>query len=82
MSDTSQDPIIDANRLAERIAKARQLRSEGAPEEEIAAIAPTKEEVREVLVSLRASRQPMSAPAKKGKPLSKQSLDELLGGDL
>lgn len=56
MSDNTES-IINANRLAERINQAKQLRAEGATEEAILAVEPTKEEIREALIALRSRRQ-------------------------
>jgi hypothetical protein len=80
MSET--DLILNANRLAERIAEAKRLRGEGASPEDIARVEPTKEEIRDALMALRSRRAAMPTPKTPRKAQSKMSLDELLGGDI
>lgn len=82
-SDPGPKPIsvINVEELVKRIQQAKQLRGEGAPEEDIKAVEPSQEEMREALLALRGDRREIAAAATKKKSSKKatpKSLDDLL----
>lgn len=83
MSDQGPKPIsvINVEELVKRIQQAKELRGEGAPEDDIKSVEPSQEEMREALLALRGERREIAAGAKKKKASKKaapKSLDDLL----
>lgn len=76
--------LFDAANLERRIAEARALRDAGASSEDIAAVEPSKEEVRMILQALRDPRAVAASTTTKRKApaLKNMSLGDLLSGDL
>lgn len=80
MTTVEQAALFDANRLSERIAEAERLRRDGASEDEIASVEPSKEEIKQALMALRSRRAAQPPAQPRAKAQSKMSMDELLGG--
>lgn len=81
MNDPKQVSVIDAEEIIRRINEAKRLRGEGASIEEIAAVEPTQEEMRAVLMNLRKDRSSLGG-GKATKAKQPKTLDGLLGEPL
>lgn len=83
-ADNDLKAIDAANEISRRLAEAKRLRSEGASLEEITAIEPTREEIREAILALRSTptRTNRTAEKPKSKRLAGMSLKDLLSESL
>lgn len=83
-SDPKPVSVINAEELVRRIQQAKSMRGEGRPEEDIRAIEPSPEEVRDALNELRGTNREAINAGMKKRSTKKQpkSLDDLLGGTI